>query len=100
MHVLKDERPKLDVKSKRWIFIGYDEDEFGYICYAPVERKLIRSRHVVFVEHQSIEDIEKMIGSNTQVESGLIDFDLIPTTEDATYRDASQQDEDREDVDD
>ena len=46
-----------------------------------------------------MEDIEKMKGSNTQVESGLIDFDLIPMTEDATYRDASHQDEDREDVD-
>ena len=54
---------------------------------------------MVFVEHQTIENIEKVQGSNTQIDGGLIDFDPIPTTKDATHGDASQQDEDHEDVD-
>ena len=53
---------------------------------------------MVFVEDQTIEDIQMVKGSNSQVDGGLIDFDPIPTTEDATYGDASQQDENREDV--
>ena len=31
MHVPKDHRSKLDNKSKACIFMGYSEDEFGYM---------------------------------------------------------------------
>ena len=53
---------------------------------------------MVFVEHQTIEEIEKMQGSNTQIDGDLIDFDPIPTIEDATHGDASQRGEEHEDV--
>ena len=33
VHVPKDERSKLDVQSKRCIFIQYGHDEFAYKCY-------------------------------------------------------------------
>ena len=59
-----------------------------------MERKLIWSCDIVFVKDQTIEDIEKVKRSNTQINNGFIDFDPIPTT-----KDVSQQDEDREDVD-
>ena len=98
VHIPKNERSKLDVKSKECIFIGYGQDEFGYRCYDPIERKLIQSCDVVFVEHQTIENIEKVQGSNTQIDGGLIDFDPTSTTKYATYGDASQQSADREDA--
>ena len=41
VHVTKDERSKLDVKTKQCIFIGYGQDEFGYRFYDPVEKKLV-----------------------------------------------------------
>ena len=47
VHVPKDERSKLDVKTKQCIFIGYGQDEFGYHFYDPIDKKLIRSRDVV-----------------------------------------------------
>ena len=47
VHVPKDERSKLDVKTKQCIFIGYSQDEFGYRFYDPIDKKLIRSRDVV-----------------------------------------------------
>ena len=50
------------------------------------------------VGDQTIEDIEKVNGSNTQIDDGLIDFHPIPTTKDATHGDASQQDKESEDV--
>ena len=53
VHVPKDERSKLDVKTKQCIFIGYGQDEFGYHFYHPVDKKLIRSRDVVFFEDQN-----------------------------------------------
>ncbi|CAH1430673.1 unnamed protein product [Lactuca virosa] len=59
VHIPKDERSKLEVKTKPCIFLGYGQDEFGYRLYDPVLKKLVRSRDVVFVEDQSLKDIEK-----------------------------------------
>jgi transposase InsO family protein len=60
VHIPKDERSKLDVKSKPCVFLGYGyEDEFGYRLYDPVEKRLVRSRDVVFVENQTLKDVEK-----------------------------------------
>ena len=59
VHVPKDERSKLDVKTRQCIFVGYGQDEFGYRFFDPVEKKLVRSRDVVFFEDQTIEDLDK-----------------------------------------
>ena len=59
VHVPKDERSKLDVKTKQCIFIGYSQDEFGYRFYDPIDKNLIRSRNVPFFEDQTIGDMEK-----------------------------------------
>ena len=40
------------------IFIGYGIDEFGYRLYDPIEKKLVRSRDIIFMENQTIEDID------------------------------------------
>lgn len=50
-HVPKQERKKLDAKSKEWIFIGYSLNPTAYRlrdCSHP--KKLIKSRDVVFLE--------------------------------------------------
>lgn len=41
---------KLDIKSKRCIFLGYGEDEFGYHLWDSITKKVIWSRDVVFNE--------------------------------------------------
>ncbi|KAJ0026150.1 hypothetical protein Pint_07933 [Pistacia integerrima] len=53
------ERSKLDMKTRQSIFIGYVLDEFGYRLYDPVEKKLVRSCDVMFMEDQTIQDVEK-----------------------------------------
>jgi len=42
VHVPKDERSKLDMKTKQCIFIGYGQDEHGYRLYDPINKKLVR----------------------------------------------------------
>ncbi|KAI5315215.1 hypothetical protein L3X38_044391 [Prunus dulcis] len=59
VHIPKDERSKLDAKSKECIFVGYGNEEFGYRLWDPVARKILRSRDVVFFEDQNIEDIRR-----------------------------------------
>ena len=52
----KDQMSKLDSKSKACIFMGYSEDEFGYRLWDLVEKKVVRSRDVVFLEDKTIKD--------------------------------------------
>ncbi|VFQ81624.1 unnamed protein product [Cuscuta campestris] len=74
----RDERSKLDVKTRQCIFVGYGHDEFGYRLYDPVEKKLVRSRDVIFMEDQNIEDIQKMEKSESQSYDDLVDLNPTP----------------------
>ncbi|KAF2318201.1 hypothetical protein GH714_002832 [Hevea brasiliensis] len=60
VHAPKDERSKLYSKKWQSIFLAYAQDEFRYRLYDPIEKKLVKSRDVVFFEDQTIEDIEKV----------------------------------------
>ena len=77
VHVLKDERSKLDAKSRQCIFTGYGENEFGYRFYDPVEKKLVRSRDVKFMEDQTIEDIDKVEKSTPKEDNGVANFQPV-----------------------
>nr|KYP49409.1 Retrovirus-related Pol polyprotein from transposon TNT 1-94 [Cajanus cajan] len=82
VHVPKDERSKLDAKTRQCIFglcifIGYGQDELGYRLYDPVEKKLVRSRDVQFMEDQTIEDIDKMEKSTPKEDGNVADVDPI-----------------------
>ena len=50
------QRSKLDNKSKPCIFFEYSEDEFGYRFWDFVNKKVVRSWDVVFLEDKTIED--------------------------------------------
>ena len=85
VHVPRDERSTLDAKARQCIFIGYGQDEFGYRLYDPVEKKVIRSRDVVFCEDQTIDDIAKTESSDSHSHDDLVDIDAssiphLPTT--------------------
>ena len=56
MHAVKDQRSKLDSKSKPCIFMGYSEDEFGYRLWDLVDKKVVRSQDIVFMEDETIQD--------------------------------------------
>ena len=51
VHVPKDDRSKLDVKTRQCIFIGYGLDEFCYRLYDPIEKKLLQSCDTIFIEN-------------------------------------------------
>ena len=50
VHVPDERREKLDDKSERFIFIGYDSSSKGYKLYNPNNKKMVVSRDVVFDE--------------------------------------------------
>ena len=50
VHIPKDERKKLDSKSRRCIFLGYGVTTKGYRLYDPMKKKVCYSRDVIFME--------------------------------------------------
>ena len=50
VHIPKDERKKLDPKSRKCIFMGYGTTTKGYRLYDPLKQKVIYSRDVMFNE--------------------------------------------------
>ena len=71
--------------------MGYGQNEFGYRLYDPVNKKLIRSRDIVFMEDQIITNIGKMekveFGNNDK----LIDLEMISPTLMANQLDVKTQ---------
>ena len=50
IHINSVARSKLDAKSKICFFIGYSDEKFGYRFWDEQNRKIIRSRNVIFNE--------------------------------------------------
>jgi len=58
VHIPKDERAKLDAKVKECIYLGSPRDELGFKLWDPINKKIVRSRDVVFFEDHTIHDIQ------------------------------------------
>ena len=52
VHVPKEDRNKLDSKTQRCLFVGYDSETKAYRLYDPRRRRVILSRDVVFDEEK------------------------------------------------
>ena len=50
VHINKENRTKLEAKSKKCSFIGYGVNDFGYRFYDYENHKITRSRYVIFNE--------------------------------------------------
>ena len=50
MHVKLDHMSKLDLKSKKCIFIGYEISEYDYHFWDPENRKILRHKNAIFSE--------------------------------------------------
>ena len=50
VHISSEDRSKLDPKSKKCIFLGYEKGVKGYKLWDPVAQKVVISRNVVFDE--------------------------------------------------
>jgi len=88
---------KLDGKTRQYIFLGYGLDEFGYKLFDPIAKKVVRSRGVVFVEDQTIEDIVKTKVQVPQQEP-LVDLDSIPTAPAPQQAEGDAADDAQDDV--
>jgi hypothetical protein len=51
VHIEKSKRNKMQPKSFRCMFVGYDDRSKGYCYFNPLTKKVIVSKDVVFGEH-------------------------------------------------
>jgi len=56
VHIDKENRTKLEAKSKKCTFIGYGVNDFGYHLWDYENKKIIRSRDVIFNEKVMYKD--------------------------------------------
>ena len=79
--------------NKAGVFLGYGQHEFCYRLYDPVKKKLIKSRDVIFVEDQTIADIEKIDEPESKHNDNLIDLSLTSLTQPFTQIEDEVQNE-------
>jgi hypothetical protein len=56
VHIDKENRTKIEAKSKKCTFIGYGVNDFGYRLWDYENNKIIRSRDVIFNEKVMYKD--------------------------------------------
>lgn len=66
VYISKEQRTKLDFKSKTCIFLDYREDQFGYRLWDPIAKKVVHSCDVVFNEHD-FPDLQKKKSSSHEI---------------------------------
>lgn len=55
MHIPKKQRTKLDMKSKKLIFLGYTDEALGYRLMDPRTRRVYTSRDIEFIEKKEVD---------------------------------------------
>ena len=81
VHIPKDESSKLDVKAKPCIFLGYGHEEFGYMLWDPLSRKIVKSRDdVVFLKDQLVDDGDKVKKASSSSEIPIRIDPIVPPT--------------------
>lgn len=74
VHIDSADRSKLDSKSNKCVFIGYGDEEFGYRFWDYENRKIIRSRDVIFNENVMYKDKSTIESNNSSTDAETKEF--------------------------
>lgn len=91
----KDQRSKLDSKSKKYIFVGYDDVVKGYRLWDPIAHKIIISRDVVFDKSPLIKsNVQKVEVKHEKVpQYSEIQLETRPSIETRKQEEASEEED-------
>ena len=67
-HIDYNAHSKFDAKSKICFFIGYGDEKFGYRFWDEQNRKIIRSRNVIFNEHVMYKNMSTVVPNVTEID--------------------------------
>ena len=74
VHIDSAERSKLDAKSNKCVFVGYGGDKFGYRFWDYKNRKIIRSRDVIFNKNVMYKDRSIAESSSSSAKANTKEF--------------------------
>ena len=74
VYIDSDARSKLDAKYKICFFIGYGDEKFGYRFWDEQNRKIIKSRNVIFNEQVMYKDMSTIVSDVTEIDQKKSDF--------------------------
>lgn len=110
VHISKEMRQKLDAKSKKGLFVGYEDDSKAFRIYYPDELKIVIARDVVFKPVPDMEEGEEKNGTDKNIsqknhEKGFLlshdDVKDLPETDETTctIEDQNPEEDDEERID-
>ena len=80
VHVDSNDRDKLDLKSRKYFFIKYGSDDFGYHFWDEENRKIIRQRNVIFNKkllYKYMSDVESEDASEETQKTAQVELEEI-----------------------
>ena len=97
VHIDSVARSKLDAKSKICFFIAYGDEKFGYQFWNEQNRKIIRSRNVIFNEQVMYKDRSTIVPDVTEIDQKKFEFVNLDEWTKSTVQKMGE--EDKENVD-
>ena len=92
IYVDSDAHSKLDAKSKICFFIGYGDKKFGYRFWDEQNRKIIRSRNVIFNEHVVYKDRLTVVSDVTEIDQKKYEFVNLDELTESTVQKKGEED--------
>ena len=96
-HIDFDARSKLDAKSKIFFFIGYGDEKFGYRFWDEQNKKIIRSKNVIFNKQVMYKDRSIVVLDVTEIDQKKSEFVNLDELTESTIQ--KRGEEDKENVD-
>nr|CAN62498.1 hypothetical protein VITISV_000081 [Vitis vinifera] len=87
-----DARSKLDAKSKICFFIGYGDEKFGYRFWDKQNRKIIRSRNVIFNEQVMYTDRSTVVSDVIEIDQKKSEFVNLDELTESTVQKKGEED--------
>ena len=97
VYIDSDARSKLNAKSKIYFFIGYGDEKFGYRFWDEQNRKIIRSRNVIFNEQIMYKDRSTVVSNVTEIDQKKSKFVNLDELTESTVQ--KRGEENKENVD-
>ena len=97
VHIVSIAHSKLDAKFKICFFIGYGNEKFGYWFWDEQNRKIIRSRNMIFNEHVMYKDRSTVVSDVTEIDKKKSEFVNLDGLTESTIQ--KRGEEDKENVD-
>ena len=92
VHIDFDARSKLDAKSKICFFIGYGDEKFGYRFWDEQNRKIIKSRNVIFNEQVMYNDRSTIVSNITKIDQKKSEFVNLNVLTESTIQKNGEKD--------